>query len=48
MEPIEAALAALVLEDTKNISAVAKLYKVERSTLSRRFNGVNGPANMKG
>ena len=47
MEPIEAALEALKLQDTKNISTVAKLYRVQRSTLSRRFNGVTNPARMQ-
>ena len=47
MEPIEAALAALKLQDTKNISAVAKLHGVDRSTLSRRWNGVTNPAKVK-
>jgi AraC-like DNA-binding protein len=41
MEPIEAALQDLNLQDKPNISATAKLYSVERSTLSRRFNHVS-------
>ena len=47
IEPIETALAALKLQDKKNISACAKLYRVDRSTLSRRFNGVSNPAKVK-
>ena len=47
MEPIETALAALKLQDKKNISACAKLYGVDRSTLSRRFNGVSNLAKVK-
>ena len=46
MDLIEAALKDLKLQDTKNISAVAKLHGVDRSTLSRRFNGVANPRNM--
>jgi hypothetical protein len=36
MDSIEAALQDLKLQDTKNISTVAKLHGVDRSTLSRR------------
>jgi hypothetical protein len=47
MEPIEAALRDLNLQDKPNISATAKLHNVERSTLSRRFNGVATSTKMK-
>ena len=47
MDPIELALKDLKLQNTKNISAVAKLHGVDRSTLSRRFNGVTNPAKMQ-
>ena len=47
MDAIEAALEDLKLQDKKNISAVAKLHGVERSTLSRRWNGVTNLAKMK-
>ena len=40
MDQIEAALADLRLQDQPNISATAKCYKVNRSTLLKRFNGV--------
>ena len=40
MDQIEAALADLRLQDQPNISATAKCYNVNRSTLSKRFNGV--------
>ena len=47
MDAIEAALEDLKLQDKKNISAVAKLHGVERSILSRRWNGVTNLAKMK-
>ena len=47
MDAIEAALEDLKLLDTKNISTVAKLHKVQRSTLSRRWRGVTNPAKIK-
>jgi len=37
---MEAALADLRLQDVPNITATAKRHKVERSTLSRRWNKV--------
>ena len=40
MDQIEAALADLRLQDQPNISAIVKCYKVNRSTLLKRFNGV--------
>ena len=46
MDAIEAALEDLKLQDTKNISAVAKIHRVDRSTLSRRWNGVTNPAKV--
>jgi hypothetical protein len=46
MDAIEAALKDLKLQDVKNISAVAKLHRVDRSTLSRRFHGVTNPATV--
>ena len=47
MDPIEAALEDLKLQDIPNISATARVYNVQRSTLSRRFNGVTRPAKMQ-
>jgi hypothetical protein len=47
MDAIETALEDLKLQDVKNISAVAKLHRVDRSTLSRRYNGVTDPAREK-
>ena len=44
---MEAALKDLNLQDKKNISKVANLHGVDRSTLSRRFNGVTNPAKVK-
>jgi hypothetical protein len=46
MDPIELAIEHLTLQDTANISAAAKLFNVDRSTLSRRWNGVSNPAAM--
>ena len=46
MDAIEAALKDLKLQDRENISTVAKLHGVNRSTLSRRWNGVTNPAPM--
>lgn len=40
MDSIDAALQELKLQDKPNISATAKAYNIDRSTLSRRFNGV--------
>ena len=40
MDSIEAALADLRLQDKPNVSATADKHKVERSTLSRRWNKV--------
>ena len=40
MDAIDNALQALTLQDKPNISATAKTYHVDRSTLSRRFRGV--------
>lgn len=40
MEDIDKALQELKLYDNPNISSVAKQYNVNRSTLSRRYNGV--------
>ena len=47
MDAIEAALEDLKLQDTKNITTVAKLHGVDRSTLRRRFNRVTSPAKIK-
>ena len=47
MDSIEAALESLKLQDTPDISATARLYNVQRSTLSRRFNGVSRPATVR-
>jgi transposase-like protein len=44
MDQIELAIEHLTLQDTKNISATAKLFNVDRSTLSRRWNGVTNRA----
>ncbi|HEV7738334.1 MAG TPA: transposase [Chlamydiales bacterium] len=44
MAPIDEALAELVLYDKPNISATARKYEIDRSTLSRRFRGVTVPA----
>ena len=46
MDAIDAALKDLKLQDVKNISAVAKMHGVDRSTLSRRYNGVSNPAKV--
>jgi hypothetical protein len=43
MELIELALQDLRLSDIPNISATAKLYNVDRSTLSRRHRNVTNP-----
>jgi hypothetical protein len=40
MDSIEAAIADLRLQDRPNISATARKHKVDRSKLSRRWNGV--------
>jgi len=40
MDQIKAALANLRVQDQPNISATAKYHKVNRSTLLKRFNGV--------
>jgi hypothetical protein len=40
MDPIKLALKDLRLLDKPNISATAKVYNVDRSNLSRRFNNV--------
>ena len=47
IDAIKAALEDLKLLDTKNISVVAKLHKVQRSTLSRRWRGVTNLAKIK-
>lgn len=44
MDSIELALKELKLSDNPNISAIAKVYNVDRSVLSRRFNGVTQSA----
>jgi hypothetical protein len=46
MDSIEAALEDLRLQDNPNIAATARVYNVQRSTLSRRFNGVTNPAKV--
>ena len=46
MDSIQAALEDLKLQDKKNITGVAKFHGVDRSTLSRRFNGVSNPATV--
>lgn len=46
MDPIELAIEHLTLQDTKNLSTTTKLFNVDRSTLSRRWNGVSNPASM--
>ena len=40
MEPIDKALQELNIQDKPNISAVAKSHNINRSVLSRRYNGV--------
>jgi hypothetical protein len=40
MDPIELALKDLRLSDKPNITATVKVYNVDRSNLSRRFNNV--------
>ena len=40
MDDIDKALQSLQLQDNPNLSATAKQYYVNRSTLSRRFYGV--------
>ena len=40
MDDIDKALQSLQLQDNPNLSATAKQYHVNRSTLSRRFHGV--------
>ena len=47
IDAMEAALKDLNLQDKKNISEVANLHRVDRSTLSRRFNRVTNPAKVK-
>ena len=47
MEPIEAALESLKLQDVINLSATARQFNVDRSTLSRRWNKVTNPASMQ-
>jgi hypothetical protein len=47
MDNIEAALQDLKLHDTLTISAAARLHKCNRSTLSRRWNGVTESAAVK-
>jgi hypothetical protein len=44
MDAIELALKDLRLQDKTNISATARVYNVQRSTLSRRFNKVTNSA----
>ena len=46
IDSIEAALKDLKLQDGKNISTVTKLHRVDRSTLSRRWNGVTNLAKV--
>ena len=36
---IELAIADLESQDVPNCAAIARLYKIERSTLRRRYNG---------
>jgi len=43
MDPIDAALAALSLQSKPNYTQTAKEYRVERSTLSRRYCNITGP-----
>ena len=47
MDAIDKALEHLKLSDPKNISASAKLFGVDRSTLSRHYNDKSNPASMK-
>lgn len=47
MDQITQALAHLNTHDDANISEVARQYGVERSTLSRRYNGVTKTAHQK-
>ena len=47
MDAIATALETLKLQDKKNISAAAKLHRVDRSTLSQRYNGVSNPIAVK-
>jgi hypothetical protein len=46
MDQIELAIEHLAFQDTKNIAATARLFNVDRTTLSRRVNGVTNPASM--
>ena len=43
MDPIEAALAALELQDSPNYTATAKEFGINRTTLSRRHRGLTAP-----
>ena len=47
MDNIEAALQDLSLQDPPNITATARRYEINRSTLSRRYNGVTTSAEVK-
>ena len=47
MEAIEKALKHLKLSDPKNITTSAKLFGVDRSTLSRHYNDKSNPASIK-
>jgi transposase-like protein len=42
MDPFQAAIAALELQSKPNISEIAKMFGLDRSTLSRRWNGRAG------
>jgi len=42
MEPIEAAIEDLSSQEPPNIAATARKWKVDRTTLSRRWRGVTG------
>ena len=46
MEAIELALRDLRLQDKPNVSATARVYNVNRSTLTRRFHGDTNPARV--
>lgn len=47
MSPIDTALKVLHSSDEPNISAVARKYKISRSNLTKRFNGVSQSAVQK-
>ena len=48
MAPIDEAITYLESSETHNIAAAARIYGVQRSTLSKRFNGKTGSLRQKG